>query len=57
MQCLLDGLIRDDSQERRLFELHRQSLAKRLIKDGISDLILKFGQNDRVFCRQLLGTM
>ena len=47
-QCLLDALVRDETEERRLFQLHRQPLAKRLVKDRIARLVLEIGQDNRV---------
>ena len=37
------------AKERGLFQLHRQSLAKRLVKYGVARLILEIGQDNRIF--------
>ena len=47
-QYLLDLLVRNETEERGLFQLHRQPLAKRLVKDRIARLVLEFSQDNRV---------
>ena len=44
-------LVRDESQERGLFQLHRQPLAKGLVKYRIAGLVFEIGQNNRVLRR------
>ena len=56
-QYLLDALVRDESEERGLFQLHGQPLAKRLIEHRIAGLILEFPQNNRVLRREFRGAM
>ena len=49
---LLDALVRDESEERGLFQLHRQPLPKRLVKDRIARLVLEIRQDNRVLRRE-----
>ncbi len=41
-------LVRDESEERGLFQLHRQPLPKRLVKDRIARLVFEIGQDNGV---------
>ncbi len=47
-EYLLRSLVRDETEERRLFQLHRQSLAERLVKYRIACLVLKLSQDHRI---------
>jgi hypothetical protein len=48
-QRLFDALDRCEPQERRLFQLHRQPLAKGLVKYRIARLVFEIGEDDGVF--------
>src|ERR1051325_2720676 len=45
------------SQKRRLFELDRQSLAKRAVKDRIAGVIDEIRQDDDIFVGEFLGAV
>ncbi len=47
-QYLLGLLVRNESEEWGLLQLHRQPLAKGLVKDRIARLVLEFSQDNRV---------
>ena len=49
---LLDSFVRHESEEWGLFQLHRQPLPKRLVKDRIACLVFKIRQNNRVLRRE-----
>src|SRR5581483_35518 len=48
-QCLSDPLIRDQTEKRRLLQLHRQALPECPIENGVTRLIHKLSKHDRVF--------
>src|SRR5208283_2324443 len=52
-KSLLDALFRDEVQEWRLFELHRQTLPQRFVKHRITGPISKIGENNGVLLGQL----
>ena len=56
-QRLLDLLIRNQAEERRLLKLHGQPLAQRVVKNRIAGLILKLREDDGVFVGQAGGTV
>src|SRR5258708_27508764 len=49
---ILDTLVRDEAEERRLLELHGQPLAKRPVKHGVPRLVYKIGEDNRVLVRE-----
>src|SRR5437868_2512402 len=49
----LDLIVIHYFQERRLFQLDGQALAKRAVEDGISRVVAEIGEDNRVFIRQL----
>ena len=51
-QRLLDALPGDEAQERRLFELYRQSLAKRAVKHGVTRRVFEISEDDGVLVRE-----
>jgi len=53
----LDALVGDEAEERGLFQLHRQSLAKRSIKYRVASLILEIGQDNGVLLGESRGTV
>ena len=51
-QRLLDLLIRNQAEERRLLKLHGQPLAQRVVKHRIAGLVLKVREDDGVLVRE-----
>jgi hypothetical protein len=49
----VNAFVRDEAEERRLGELHRESLPKRVVEDGVARRVGEIGQDDRVFVGQL----
>src|SRR5258708_34773230 len=49
---LLDSLVRDEAEERRLLELHGQPLAKRPVEHGVARRVDEIGEDNRVLVRE-----
>src|SRR5206468_3709855 len=51
-QSLLDTLVGDEAEERRLSKLYRQPLAKRPVEHGVARRVYEIGDDDRVLVRE-----
>ena len=51
-----DALVRDQAEERRLLELHRESLSQRVVEHRIAGRVGEIGEHDRVLVGQRRGT-
>ena len=51
-QRLLDALLGDEAEERRLFELYRQPLAKRPVEHRVAGRVREIGEDNRVLVRE-----
>src|SRR5579859_8256294 len=47
-EYLLDALLRDEAQERRLSQLHSHALTQRAVEDGVAGGVSEVSENDRV---------
>ena len=56
-QRLLDLLVRNQAEKRRLLQLHGQSLAQRVVKHRIAGLVVEIGQDDGVLVGESGGAM
>ena len=56
-QRLAHPVVRDDVQEGRLAELHRERLRQRRVEDGLARLVLEAGEQDLVPLRERLRAL
>jgi hypothetical protein len=52
-ECLLDAILGNQAQERRLIELHGQTLAQRAVENGIPRRVGEVGEDNSVFFGEL----
>src|SRR5208283_4332862 len=54
-QYVPDAVVRNQLQEGRLLELHRQALPERVVENGIAGHVREIGDHNRVFLSQSNG--